>query len=157
MPANLLVLDEPTDDLELETFDLLREMLSDHGGTVLLVSHDRDILDRACTSVSASEGDGRWQGHAGGHSDRVAQPSEGVTARTVERPQRAESTPPPAAPAPAKPRLGFKERHALPTLPATMERLSQEIAVLELWLSDPDLGLRDPKELAARAAALAER
>jgi ATP-binding cassette subfamily F protein uup len=157
MPSNLLVLDEPTNDLDLETLDLLQEMLSDYGGTVLLVSHDRDFLDRVCTSVIAAEGDGRWQDYAGGYSDMVAQRGDGVTARVVERPQRAEPAAPPAPSPPAKPRLGFKERHALATLPATMERLSQEIAVLERWLSDPDLGLRDPKGLAARAAALAER
>ena len=157
MPSNLLVLDEPTNDLDLETLDLLQEMLSDYGGTVLLVSHDRDFLDGVCTSVIAAEGDGRWQDYAGGYSDMVAQRGEGVTARAVARPQRAETALPPAPSAPAKPRLGFKERHALATLPATMQRLSQEIAVLERWLSDPDLGLRDPKGLAARAAALAER
>jgi ATP-binding cassette subfamily F protein uup len=158
MPSNLLVLDEPTNDLDLETLDLLQEMLSDYGGTVLLVSHDRDFLDRVCTSVIAAKGDGRWQDYAGGYSDMVAQRGEGVTARVAERAPRADTPPSaPAAAPPARARLGFRERHALATLPATMERLSQEIAVLERWLSDPDLGLRDAKGLAARAAALAER
>jgi ATP-binding cassette subfamily F protein uup len=156
-PSNLLVLDEPTNDLDLETLDLLQEMLGEYSGTVLMVSHDRDVLDRVCTSVIASEGEGRWQDYAGGYSDMAAQRGEAPAPRAAERAARAEPAAPAAAPQPARPRRGFKERHALATLPATMERLSQEIAVLERWLSDPDLGLRDPKGLAARAAALSER
>ena len=72
-PSNLLVLDEPTNDLDLETLDLLQEMLADYPGTVLLVSHDRDFLDRVATSVIVGEGDGRWIEYAGGYSDMVAQ------------------------------------------------------------------------------------
>ena len=84
-PSNLLVLDEPTNDLDLETLDLLEEMLADYPGTVLLVSHDRDFLDRVCTRVIVAEGDGRWQEYAGGYSDMVAQRGAGVEARVVER------------------------------------------------------------------------
>jgi ATP-binding cassette subfamily F protein uup len=80
-PSNLLVLDEPTNDLDLETLDLLEEMLADYAGTVLVVSHDRDFLDRVCTSVIMSEGEGRWQEYAGGYSDMLAQRGEGVAAR----------------------------------------------------------------------------
>ncbi|WP_027285044.1 ABC-F family ATP-binding cassette domain-containing protein [Rubritepida flocculans] len=158
-PSNLLVLDEPTNDLDLETLDLLEEMLADYAGTVLVVSHDRDFLDRVCTSVVMSEGEGRWQEYAGGYTDMLAQRGAGVTA-----PPRPPSAP---APAPARPaeapraaparKLGFKERHALETLPAAMERLGQEIAVLRRWLSDPELYARDPKGFAAKSAALAER
>jgi ATP-binding cassette subfamily F protein uup len=157
-PSNLLVLDEPTNDLDLETLDLLEEMLGDYAGTVLLVSHDRDFLDRVCSSILMSEGDGAWQDYAGGYSDMVAQRGAGVVARAAERAPRAAAPEPRRveAPPPAR-RLGFKERHALATLPATIEKLTREIAVLERWLSDPDLGLRDPKGLAARSAALAER
>ena len=72
-PSNLLVLDEPTNDLDLETLDLLQERLADYAGTVLLVSHDRDFLDRVVTSVIATEGDGRWIEYAGGYSDMLAQ------------------------------------------------------------------------------------
>ena len=72
-PSNLLVLDEPTNDLDLETLDLLQELLADYPGTVLLVSHDRDFLDRVVTSVIAAEGDGRWIEYAGGYSDMLAQ------------------------------------------------------------------------------------
>ncbi len=77
-PSNLLVLDEPTNDLDLETLDLLQERLADYSGTVLLVSHDRDFLDRVVTSVIAAEGDGRWTEYAGGYSDMLAQRGPGV-------------------------------------------------------------------------------
>ncbi len=158
-PSNLLVLDEPTNDLDLETLDLLEEMLADYGGTVLVVSHDRDFLDRVCTSVIMSEGAGRWQEYAGGYSDMLAQRGEGVAARDAPRrevPPR--ETAPREAPRPAAPRkLSFKEQHALDTLPAVMERLGQEIGVLRGWLADPDLYRRDPKAFEARSTALAER
>ena len=72
-PSNLLVLDEPTNDLDLETLDLLQEMIADYAGTVILVSHDRDFLDRTVTSIVAAEGDGRWLEYAGGYSDMLAQ------------------------------------------------------------------------------------
>ncbi len=158
-PSNLLVLDEPTNDLDLETLDLLEEMLADYGGTVLVVSHDRDFLDRVCTSVIMSEGGGRWQEYAGGYSDMVAQRGEGVVLRAAPKPATARPAetqhPAPASEAPRK--LGFKEQHALNTLPATMERLAREIGVLRKWLEDPQLYSRDPKGFAAKSAALAER
>src|SRR5207237_2404374 len=72
-PLNLLVLDEPTNDLDLETLDVLEEMLGDYEGTVILISHDRDFLDRVVTSVIAPEGNGRWIEYAGGYSDMLAQ------------------------------------------------------------------------------------
>ena len=81
-----MVLDEPTNDLDLETLDLLQEMLADYPGTVILVSHDRDFLDRTVTSVIASEGDGRWIEYAGGYSDMVAQRGHGVGALKREKP-----------------------------------------------------------------------
>jgi len=83
-PSNLLVLDEPTNDLDLETLDLLEEMIDDYPGTVLLVSHDRDFLDRTVSAVIVSEGGGRWNAYAGGYSDMVAQRGEGVTAKVVK-------------------------------------------------------------------------
>ena len=88
-PSNLLVLDEPTNDLDLETLDLLEEMIDDYPGTVLLVSHDRDFLDRTVSAVVVAEGDGRWNVYAGGYSDMVAQRGEGVTARTVAKEAKA--------------------------------------------------------------------
>ena len=82
-PSNLLVLDEPTNDLDLETLDLLQERLAEYPGTVLLVSHDRDFLDRVVTSVIAAEGDGRWIEYAGGYSDMLAQRGPAPAAATV--------------------------------------------------------------------------
>ena len=82
-PSNLLVLDEPTNDLDLETLDLLQEHLAEYPGTVLLVSHDRDFLDRVVTSVIASEGNGRWVEYAGGYSDMLAQRGAGPAARCL--------------------------------------------------------------------------
>ena len=84
-PSNLLVLDEPTNDLDLETLDLLEEMIDDYPGTVLLVSHDRDFLDRTVNAVIVADGGGRWNVYAGGYTDMVAQRGEGVTARTSRR------------------------------------------------------------------------
>ena len=83
-PSNLLVLDEPTNDLDLETLDLLQEMVADYPGTVILVSHDRDFLDRTVTSILAAEGDGRWVEYAGGYSDMLAQRGGAHRARTAE-------------------------------------------------------------------------
>ncbi len=118
-PSNLLVLDEPTNDLDLETLDLLQEMIIDYAGTVILVSHDRDFLDRICTSVLMAEGRGRWVEYAGGYSDMVAQRGAGVAAKAAAAPEpRGKREAAPAQPAgePAR-RLSFKERHALETLP----------------------------------------
>ncbi len=89
-PSNLLVLDEPTNDLDLETLDVLEEMLGDYEGTVILISHDRDFLDRVVTSVIAPEGDGRWIEYAGGYTDMLAQRGadlkrEAVKTAAVER------------------------------------------------------------------------
>ncbi len=168
-PSNLLVLDEPTNDLDLETLDLLQEMLADYSGTVLLVSHDRDFLDRVVTSVIVSEGDGRWTEYAGGYSDMVLQRGRGVEAKEVAgpaaRPAKAkadaegETTPKPKA----KRKLSFKEKHALQTLPAKMEGLRAEMAGLRAKLADADLYRRDPaafeeavKALEGVSAALAQ-
>src|SRR5258707_678082 len=124
-PSKLLVLGEPTNDLDLETLDVLEEMLGDYDGTVILISHDRDFLDRVVTSVIAPEGDGRWIEYAGGYTDMLAQRGadlkrEAVKAAAVE----AAKGPRPAAPSgAAKRRLNFNEKHALETLPKTMARL----------------------------------
>ena len=144
-PSNLLVLDEPTNDLDLETLDMLQEMLADYPGTILLVSHDRDFLDRVATSVLMAEGDGKWTEYAGGYSDMVAQRGLGVEARKL----KAEAAKSAAAAKPEAPsaqrKLSFKEKHALETLPATMKKLESEIATLEAKLADATLFTRDPK------------
>ncbi len=146
-PSNLLVLDEPTNDLDLETLDLLQEMITDYAGTVVLVSHDRDFLDRTVSSVLVSEGEGRWIEYAGGYSDMVAQRGQGVQARVVDKEARPRADKPPAAPVPAAParrRLGFNEQHDLKTLPRKIEDLEAKIAKVQDILADPDLYARDP-------------
>ncbi|MBB5693966.1 ABC-F family ATP-binding cassette domain-containing protein [Muricoccus pecuniae] len=158
-PSNLLVLDEPTNDLDLETLDLLQEMIADYPGTVLVVSHDRDFLDRVATSVIAYEGEGRWQDYAGGYSDMVAQRGHGVRAR-AEAPQAAPASrraPEPAAAAASRLRLTMGELQALKTLPAEMEKLSAEIAKLNDILADPQLYSRDPARFAKATELLAGR
>src|SRR5438477_4961877 len=128
-PSNLLVLDEPTNDLDLETLDVLEEMLGDYEGTVILISHDRDFLDRVVTSVIVPDGAGRWIEYAGGYSDMLAQRGadlkrEAVKAATVEP----KAEPRPLAPsATPKRRLSFNEKHALETLPKTIATLQTEI------------------------------
>ncbi len=147
--SNLMVLDEPTNDLDLETLDLLEEMLGDYPGTVIVVSHDRDFLDRVCSSVIMSEGDGRWVEYAGGYSDMVTQRGAGVSARKIDKPdpgpRAARSATESAASEPKKRRLSFKEKHALETLPAKIEALQKDLAKLHDLMADPDLYARDPK------------
>ncbi len=157
-PSNLLVLDEPTNDLDLETLDLLQEMITDYAGTVLLVSHDRDFIDRTMGSVLVSEGDGRWVEYAGGYSDMVAQRGVGVQARSVEKAARGKEerkAPALAAPA-AKRRFSFHEQHDLKTLPARMAELEAKIAKVQAILEDPGLYARDAARFQKASAALAE-
>ena len=157
LPSNLLVLDEPTNDLDLETLDLLEEMLGDYSGTVIVVSHDRDFLDRVATSVAMAEGDGRWTEYAGGYSDMVAQRGSGVRARAVTRPERAAPSTPkpaPAAPPPARQKLSYKDKHALETLPGVIAGLEKEIATLRESLADPGLYARDPAAFAEKSRRL---
>ncbi len=155
--SNLLVLDEPTNDLDLETLDLLQEMLSDYPGTLILVSHDRDFLDRVASSVLVSEGQGRWVEYAGGYSDMVRQRGAGVEATSSSAPaekKKREVAPP--ATAEAKKKLSFKEKHALETLPKRMEELRQLQARLQTVLADHELYNRDPAKFAAASAAFAK-
>jgi len=142
--SNLMVLDEPTNDLDLETLDLLEEMIDDYAGTVLLVSHDRDFLDRTVTATIVFEGDGNWAVYAGGYSDMVAQRGAGVSARAVDRP-KAEKADAPAAGKPAgKRKLSFKEKHALEQLPRQIAQLEADVARLNNKLHTPDFYTRDP-------------
>ncbi|MBL8701894.1 MAG: ABC-F family ATP-binding cassette domain-containing protein [Alphaproteobacteria bacterium] len=160
-PSNLLVLDEPTNDLDLETLDLLQELLAEYGGTVIVVSHDRDFLDRVATSVIVAEGQGRWQEYAGGYSDMLAQRGRGVEAKAATGPGSGAAAPaaaraaPAAAPAASRPRLSFKEKHALETLPARIAQLATEIAALQQALADPSFYSRDRGTFEAKSAALA--
>ncbi len=155
-PSNLLVLDEPTNDLDLETLDLLQEMLNDFNGTLVIVSHDRDFLDRVATSVLLAEGAGRWVEYAGGYSDMVAQRGAGVSAAPVARPLIQKQKEAPAREKPtAKARLSFKEKHALDTLPARMEALRARLAALQRQLDDPTFYARDPVRFGEASAAFA--
>ena len=156
LPSNFLVLDEPTNDLDLETLDLLEEMLADYPGTVIIVSHDRDFLDRVATSVIVAEGEGRWTEYAGGYSDMVTQRGYGVTKPSVERaaksrPADAAAAPPPAARA----KLSFKHKHALEALPKQIDKLTAEIARLNGLLADPAFYTRDPAAFARLSTDLA--
>ncbi len=159
-PSNLLVLDEPTNDLDLETLDLLQEMLADYPGTVILVSHDRDFLDRTVTSLLAAEGDGRWVEYAGGYSDMLAQRGAALPGRFAAKPVAKEpvkesaSAPPRTAAPKQKRKLSFKEKHALETLPARIEALQREVPRLSARLGDPDFFASDPGGFEATAAAL---
>jgi ATP-binding cassette subfamily F protein uup len=156
-PANLLVLDEPTNDLDLETLDLLQEMLADYDGTVLLVSHDRDFLDRVVTSVIHFEGDGRWVEYAGGYSDMTAQrkSTEPAPAKPTARTKPAAKAE--ADTAPKRPtKLSFKEKHALAKLPETIAKLEAEVAKLRQRLADPGLYGRDRKAFETASARFQE-
>jgi ATP-binding cassette subfamily F protein uup len=159
-PSNLLVLDEPTNDLDLETLDLLEEMIQDYSGTAILVSHDRDFLDRTVSSVLVSEGGGRWVEYAGGYTDMVAQRGRGVQARVAEKGAKPKSADRPvaAAPAPAraKRRLSFNEQHDLKILPQRMSELEAKIAKVQEILADPDLYFRDPARFQKAMDALTQ-
>jgi ATP-binding cassette subfamily F protein uup len=157
-PSNLLVLDEPTNDLDLETLDLLEEMIQDYSGTVILVSHDRDFLDRTVSSVLVSEGEGRWLEYAGGYTDMVAQRGRGVQARVVEKEVKPKSADKLAASAPTqnKRKLSFNEQHGLKTLPKRMSELEAKIAKVQEILADADLYSRDPARFQKAMDALTQ-
>ena len=159
--SNLLVLDEPTNDLDVETLDLLQDVLSEYDGTVLLVSHDRDFIDRVASTTIAMEGDGRATIYAGGWSDYLAQRGardsdarkpDTRTAARAKAPDRNVGTRPST---PAK--LSYKEQFRLDTLPDEIARLEAEIQKLEQFLSDPNLYSESPAKFQKASAALVER
>jgi ATP-binding cassette subfamily F protein uup len=158
-PSNVLVLDEPTNDLDLETLDVLEEMLGDYEGTIILISHDRDFLDRVVGSVIAPEGGGRWTEYAGGYTDMLAQRGEDLTRAAMKPPtskavNEAKEAPPRES-KPGKRKLSFHEKHALETLPKTILALSAEVRALHGRLDDPGLYARDRKSFEEASAALA--
>ncbi|MEQ9239557.1 ABC-F family ATP-binding cassette domain-containing protein [Roseovarius indicus] len=160
--SNLLVLDEPTNDLDIESLDLLQELLDDYDGTVLLVSHDRDFLDRVATTTIAMEGNGQATVYAGGWSDYQAQRAEAQPAAVEAQKAKGKSAqgaePKPAEkPQKSKPKLSFTEKHRLEELPGLIERLEGEIAKLEQLLSDPDLFTREPEKFRKATDALTKR
>ncbi|GGA11327.1 ABC-F family ATP-binding cassette domain-containing protein [Neptunicoccus cionae] len=157
--SNLLVLDEPTNDLDVETLDLLQEILDDYEGTVLLVSHDRDFLDRVATTSIVMEGDGEATIYAGGWSDYQAQRKEiSKAARSDKDTKKPASKAQPAEKPKAAPKkMSFKDEHRLKELPKVMERLEAEIAKLHEYLSDPELYTTAPVKFQKATEALSER
>ena len=155
-PSNLLVLDEPTNDLDLETLDVLEEMLANYAGTVLLISHDRDFLDRVVNAVIAPEGAGKWVEYAGGYSDMLAQRGTDLARQPAAKSSLAKENPAPRSERrAARRRLSFHEKHALETLPPKIDTLQAKIRKLQEHLADPTLYRRDRKSFDQSSAALA--
>ncbi len=140
--SNLLVLDEPTNDLDLETLDLLQEVIGDYEGTVLIVSHDRDFLDRTVTVTLGLDGSGTVDVVAGGYADWVAKRKQPFEAKKAP----AKAAPSPAAPAQAKTKLSYKDQRDYELLPKRIEELEAGIARDEAKLADPDLYAKDPAQ-----------
>ncbi|MBX9861532.1 MAG: ATP-binding cassette domain-containing protein [Hyphomicrobium sp.] len=163
-PSNLLVLDEPTNDLDLETLDVLEDVLADYKGTVLLISHDRDFLDRVVTSVIVPEGDGRWTEYAGGYKDMLAQRGADLKARQAREKQPvaavsadvADEKNAPADKSAQRKRMSFKDKHALETLPGEIAKLEAKQKALSAMLDEPDLYTRDRKRFSAISDDLTE-
>lgn len=159
--SNLLVLDEPTNDLDMETLDLLQELLADYDGTLLLVSHDRDFIDRIATSTIAMEGNGQAIEYAGGWSDYRALRGEVADQREVRKTTDTKGAPPAPAPVekpkPSGAKLSFKQTHRLEKLPAEIAMLESEIAKLEELLADPELYKTDNAKFLKAGKALSAR
>ena len=164
-PSNLLVMDEPTNDLDVETLELLEELLLDYQGTLLLVSHDRDFLDNVVTSTLALEGDGRLGDYVGGYSDWLRQrPASAAATTPAAAPSGTASAAPAAAtaaPAAAKKKLSYKDQRELELLPARIEQLETDIAARSAAMQDPAFYRQDAAaqqrangELAAQQAEL---
>ncbi|MBX5104287.1 ABC-F family ATP-binding cassette domain-containing protein [Rhizobium lentis] len=159
-PANLLILDEPTNDLDIETLDLLQEIVAGFPGTVILVSHDRDFLDRTVTSTIApavpDAPDGRWIEYAGGYSDMLAQRKGALEERkkAEKAAERSKSQEPAPAAGGSKGKLSFKQKFALDNLPKEMAKAEAEIAKREQVMADPNLFTRDPAAFNRLAAEM---
>ncbi|HQY42881.1 MAG TPA: ATP-binding cassette domain-containing protein [Paracoccaceae bacterium] len=156
-PSNLLILDEPTNDLDVETLDLLQDILGEYDGTVLLVSHDRDFIDRVATTTVALEGGGRATLYAGGWSDYLVQRQAPVTPAGAAAPRPAAKAEAETPVRKASNGLTFTEKHRLEALPAIIDRLSAEIGKLSDFLSDPDLFAKSPDKFRRASEGLAER
>ena len=154
--SNFLVLDEPTNDLDIETLDLLQDLLGQYDGTVVLVSHDRDFLDRVAVTTIAMEGDGKATVYAGGWSDYIAQRNQDDFGESVVKSKRSASKGKEKEEAP-KSGLSFTEKHRLETIPAEMEQLEAEIGKLQELMSDPELFTANPTKFQKATDALIER
>ena len=159
-PSNLLVMDEPTNDLDADTLDLLEEMVADYSGTLLLVSHDRAFLDSVVTSTLVFEGAGRVNEYVGGYSDWLRQRRSNAAGTGGSGQARAAnggppvSAPPPAPPAVKTRKRSFKEQRELEELPRTIARLESEQAQLQASIGDPELFRRTPADAAAAVKRL---
>jgi ATP-binding cassette subfamily F protein uup len=167
LPANVLVLDEPTNDLDIDTLELLEELLQNYAGTVFLVSHDRRFLDNVVTSTIAWEGDespGLWREYEGGYEEWRVQRER---SRVIREREQARSAPPPgekpavvaapaAAPAPKPRKLSYKEQRELDELPARIEALEAEQKSLNELLADPQSYVTDPQRMAAAHQRVAQ-
>ena len=149
--SNLLVLDEPTNDLDLETLDLLQEVIADYDGTVLIVSHDRDFLDRTVTITLGLDGSGKVDVVAGGYADWQAQRKQAAAGKSAPKPAASPAAPPPPA---KKGKLSYKDQRDYEILPARIETLDAEIARTEAALHDPALYSGNPAKFAALTASL---
>ena len=162
--SNLLVLDEPTNDLDMDTLDLLQEVLADYKGTIILVSHDRDFLDRVVTSSIVLEGDGSVTEYAGGYTDYKAQKSRAEKPIAETETQKSNVVSIKAAPKKKATKLSYKDQRELDNLPAEVESMSFQIAEMEAQLADPNLYAKDPakfsqisKDLEAKREVLDEK
>jgi ATP-binding cassette subfamily F protein uup len=158
-PSNLLVMDEPTNDLDVETLELLEELLADYPGTLLLVSHDRDFLDHVVTSTLVFEGDGRIGDYVGGYSDWLRQRAKPLQVPAASKPQLTPQLP--IAPKTAAPvqrrKLAFREQRELEQLPARIETLEKDIAARTAAIQQPEFYRRSAAEILAANAELAAR
>lgn len=159
LPSNFLVLDEPTNDLDLETLDLLQEIIADYQGTVIIVSHDRDFLDRTVTRTLAYEGPGQWQVYAGGYSDMAKQRGKAVTAKdptkiAVKKKNNKSANKTSDVKKEASAKLSYKHKFRLEQLPQEMAELGTHIKQLEAQMADPDFYTRDPDGFTAATQSL---
>ncbi|AMP03576.1 ATP-binding cassette domain-containing protein [Collimonas pratensis] len=148
-PANVLVLDEPTNDLDIDTLELLEELLEDYNGTVFLVSHDRTFLDNVVTQVIAAEGDGMWREYVGGYTDweRVRPSQSAVIAKAKSEAKAEVKAAEPAAPVAKQKKLSYKEQRELEELPLLIAKLEAEQKSITSQLEDPDLYKQKPEEV----------
>ncbi|MCM8556267.1 ABC-F family ATP-binding cassette domain-containing protein [Sphingomicrobium sediminis] len=151
--SNLLVLDEPTNDLDMETLDLLQEVIADYQGTVLLVSHDRDFLDRTVTVTLGLDGSGEVDIVAGGYEDWSRKRKDRRTASKKAKPEAAKQEAPSTKPT----KLSYKDQRDFDRLPGEIERLEKEMSEAETALADPDLFTNDPDRFAALTQALEDK
>ncbi len=154
-PSNFLIMDEPTNDLDLETLDLLQEMIASYEGTVVLVSHDRDFLDRTVTHVLAAEGDGSWVLYAGGYSDMTRQRRDQAETVAPQKSTKAIVSDDASHRTKRPPRMSYKQSYRLERLPAELDDLRAKIAVCERQMADPNLYNSDPQAFTKVADTLA--